>query len=160
MVKCQKCGADIPDQATFCPGCGAPKPAEKSKPIEQPQPQPEPTPQPIVQPISAPKPKSGNSLKHLADIVFSKLVIIIGIAIGALLGFIGNLLVYFSYLNWPLNILLSSIGFGGVGLLLLSAGIVKEDYNHFVRAGMIAAGGYILVTVLANVSLISGALSP
>jgi hypothetical protein len=146
MVKCSKCGADIPDEAGFCPGCGAPKLAEKPKPVEQPRPQP----------IPAPKSKGGSSLKHLADIVFSKLVIIIGIAIGALLGFIGNLIVAFGGYGWTnINVLLNSIGFGGIGLLLIGAGIVKEDYNHFVRAGMIAAGGYILVTVLASVSLLS-----
>jgi hypothetical protein len=142
MVKCSKCGADIPDEAGFCPGCGAPKPVAK------------PVPQPVATP--APKSKGGSSLKHLADIVFSKLVILIGIAIGALLGFIGNLIVAFAGYGWTsINVLLNSIGFGGIGLLLIGAGIVKEDYNHFVRAGMIAAGGYILVTVLASISLFS-----
>ena len=34
MVKCIKCGVDIPDSAGYCPSCGAPKPVQNQ--VQQP----------------------------------------------------------------------------------------------------------------------------
>lgn len=45
LIQCPECGRNVSDQATSCPGCGAPlqtQPAAQPQPTPQPQPQPQP----------------------------------------------------------------------------------------------------------------------
>ena len=74
---CKKCGAQLADEAAFCPKCGsaqdpvAPRPQEQVPP--QPQPQVPPQPQPQAQPQPQPKPKkTGTPVISASDIGFKK----------------------------------------------------------------------------------------
>ena len=138
--KCSKCGADLSKDAAFCPLCGASKEAE---PV---QPQPVVQPRPVALP---PKPvKTGPSgLQGLADIIFSKLVIMLAVSIGVLLAWIGAILVAFtSYTN--VGSFLGTTGFTGMGLILVGGGFLNNKLDRYVRLGMIVIGGYIVVTAI------------
>jgi len=138
--KCSKCGADLSKDAAFCPLCGASKEAE---PVQ---------PQPIAQPRSvAPPPRPINAgpsgLQGLADVIFSKLVIMLAVSIGVLLAWIGAILVAFtSYTN--VGSFLGTTGFTGMGLILVGGGFLNNKLDRYVRLGMIVIGGYIVVTAI------------
>ena len=61
-MKCQACGASLPDNAVFCGECGSP--VEK-----KPKPRPQPTPQPT------PQPKQSNTLLIVLIIIVSMLLV-------------------------------------------------------------------------------------
>ena len=157
IVKCNKCGANIPSNAAFCPGCGAPA----EQPTQQVQSAPEPVPQPAPKPTyraRPPRSMSGfqGSLAGLADTLFSKFFILLGLCVGILLAFIGNIILLIGQ-SWSITAdnVLDLLGFTMIGFLLLGGGLVNRNINHFVRAGMIAIGGYMLVTVLVSTGLSS-----
>ncbi len=131
VSKCIKCGANLPTGAAFCPACGAPKAEEKQKY------------QPSYQRIS-----SGIGLTSLFDIIFSKTVIIIGIAIGILLAWISLLIVVFASGSSDVAIVLNSIGFIFIGLLLVGGGIFNNNIDKYVRLAMALIGGYIILMSL------------
>jgi hypothetical protein len=145
--KCNKCGADIPDGASFCPSCGA------SKPFEQPAPMPTqpvtPPPQPAYQPPAQPKPKrsSGNGMQGIVDTFFSKQMIMIGLFVGILVAWIskviGEFVNQFSLESDILNVMNYTF-LAGAGIILLGGGILNNKFNNYIRVGLIVAGGVIL----------------
>ena len=137
-VKCSKCGADIPEGATFCPACGSPVSTMQQQ-------------QPFTQQKA--KPSGQDSIKGLADTVFSKFIIMLGVCIGVLIAWIGKILTTF-YIGTAANAgnVLHSIGFAGVGLLLFGGGFLNKDIDKYVRMGMVIIGGFILVYSLTPLS--------
>jgi len=142
-VKCKKCGASIPDQAAFCPECGAPKQIEEKATQTQP-----------VQPIPQPRPETQASLANLANSVFSKLMIMIGVCIGILLAWIGVILRNFAgNTGATINGILSPTAFAGIGLLLFGGGFLNKDIDKYIRMGMVIIGGFIIVFGIGGMSL-------
>jgi hypothetical protein len=146
MVKCSKCGADIPDAAAFCPGCGTPKSAEQPAPqATQAQ-----TSQPSAQPAPQPRKSEGSGLQGLIDTLFSKLMIILGLFIGILVAWICRVIAQF--VTWGIgNQVLNLLNFtfmAGVGLLLLGGGLFNKNFDKYIRVGLIVAGGLILAANL------------
>lgn len=137
VIKCSNCGSQIPDEAAFCPGCGASKGAASQ----------------AAQPMQAISSSIGNSspLEGLFNMVFSKTVIIIGASIGILLTWIGILIVTFAPLSSDVALLISSIGFAAIGLLLVCGGIWNKKIDKFARLGMVGIGAYVLVQTMSIV---------
>jgi hypothetical protein len=143
MVKCDKCGAEIPDGASFCPGCGAPQPEKKPAPAQTSPPQ-----QTYYQP--PPSRRSGVSgINGIIGTFFSKQMIIIGLFIGVLIAWITK--VAGDIMNFPLYTLEYSIVnivnytfMAGVGFLLLGGGFLNCKLSKYIRIGLIVAGGLIL----------------
>jgi len=141
--KCSKCGADLSADAVFCPLCGTSKTA---KPAQQPV---QAQPAPVV-----PPPKTGGGLSGLqgfVDFIFSRLVITLAVLIGALLAWIGALLVTFSNYNTA-GSFIGMTGLAGIGLILLCGGFLNNKFDKYIRLGMIVIGGYILVTAIISSS--------
>ena len=73
---CKKCGAQLADEAVFCPSCGAAQGPVAPQPQQQVPPQPQPQPQPQYQqpqPQPQPKPqKTGAPVICVSDIGFKK----------------------------------------------------------------------------------------
>ena len=130
MVKCSKCGADIPDEAGFCPGCGAPKQDQ------QPAPQP-------MQP--APK-KSGGGVKGFIYTISSPMMLTIGLFIGILVAWIVRIVGQF--VNHAALTVVNLTFLTGVGGFLLFTGLLNDKYSSYIRVGLIVAGGVILSTNL------------
>jgi hypothetical protein len=139
ISKCNRCGVNIPQGAAFCPSCGAPKAEEQQKN------------QPDYQPSS-----STIGITTLFDIIFSKTTIIIGIAIGILLACISLLIMVFASGSYNIAIVLNSIGFIGIGLLLVGGGIFNNNIDKHVRLAMVLIGGYIILMSLGLTSIIMG----
>ena len=110
-AKCNKCGAEIPDDAVFCPACGLAKPIEKTAPKPQPvvtappapkaeetttQQSPQPAPQSYARPV-APRQPIGSNFEELANTLFSKFFIMLGLCIGTLLAFISGVIIIYNY---------------------------------------------------------------
>jgi len=141
-VKCSKCGADIPDTAAFCPGCGAAKPNQPQAPSYSKPP--------------APVGGEGAGLEGLVKTVFSKMLIMIGFAIAILLSWIGSLLVVFG-VNGSIGSFLTGFGFVGGGFILFGGGFLNKGIDKYVRLGMILIGGYMIISgVTAGSSSIAG----
>jgi len=137
VSKCVKCGANLPPGAAFCPSCGTPKAEE----------------QPITPVYHG---STGAGLNSLFDIIFSKTVIIIGIAIGILLAWISLLIMVFASGSANVAIVLNSIGFIGIGLLLVGGGIFNNNIDKHVRLAMVLIGGYIILMSLSITSIMMG----
>ena len=157
-VKCNKCGADIPDTAAFCPGCGA------TKPTTQPQPQPPKpqasTPQYSSQPAPRQMSSSGGGLGGLVNTVFSKMLITLGFGIGILLAWIGSLITLFAFEHANIGTFLTSFGFLGAGFILFGGAFLNNKINRYVRLGMIIVGGWMIITaVVSTGSSIGGIFS-
>ena len=145
VVKCSKCGADIPDKAAFCPACGEPK-AE----VQQPQPaQPQP-----VRMATGSMSRNSSPLEGLFYMVFSKTAIIFAIAIGILFAWIGVLIMIFASGSTNIAMFLSSMGFAAMGLFLLCGGIWNRKINAYTRIAMVLAGGFFIVNALSIMSLL------
>jgi len=142
VSKCNKCGASLPPGAAFCPACGAPKAEEKQKY------------QPLYQRSS-----TSIGLTSLFDIIFSKTVIIIGIAIGILLAWISLLIAVFASGSSDVAIVLNSIGFIFIGLLLIGGGIFNKNIDKYVRLAMTLIGGYIILMSLSLSTIMMGSYS-
>jgi len=138
-VKCNKCGANIPDSAAFCPNCGAAKPSKQA-------PSP-PAAQPTYQKPSA---AGGPGLKGLVDTFFSKLMIMLGVGIGIFLGWISRIINQFITFGIG-NSASTVIGFTGLsiaGFMLLGGGFLNKKIDKSLRMGMIITGGIILAWTL------------
>ena len=138
VSKCTKCGANIPSGAAFCPSCGAPKAEEQQKT------------QPVYQPSST------IGITGIFDLIFSKTIIIIGIAIGILLAWISLLIVIFASDSSNVAAVLNSIGFIAIGLLLMGGGIFNNNIDKNVRLAMVLIGGYIILMSLGLTAIMSG----
>jgi hypothetical protein len=154
--KCPNCGKDIPDAASFCPGCGTPRPNTNSQPAPPP-PQPV-APQPKTQPVAPPpppkpakppRPKDVSPFEGLFDMFFSKTGVILTIAIGALIALVGYILISFE-INNDIGGLLKTIGFLGIGFLLLGSGIWNKKIDRFARLGMLIIGGIALLSAFSS----------
>ena len=146
-VKCKKCGADIPDTAVFCPGCGAAKPQEKQKPQPAPistPPQPVVTPPPQTKP---PKPqKTGPSgMQGFIDFAFSIKMMVLGLFIAILIAWIARIVNQFvgGIVNNVMNILNFTF-MTGAGVLLLFGGLLNSKMDKLLRVGFIIAGALII----------------
>jgi hypothetical protein len=140
--KCSRCGAILPQGAAFCPSCGAPKAEEQQK----------------YQPMYQPSP-ARIGLTGFFDIIFSKTIIIIGIAIGILLAWISLLIVVFASGSSNIAIVLNSIGFIAIGILLIGGGIFNNNIDKHVRLAMVLIGGYIILVSLSLTAIIIGSYS-
>jgi len=137
VSKCVKCGASLPPGAAFCPSCGTPKAEE----------------QPTTPVYHG---STGAGLNGLFDMIFSKTAIIIGIVIGILLAWISLLIMVFASGSANVAIILNSIGFIGIGLLLVGGGIFNNNIDKHVRLAMVLIGGYIILMSLSITSIMMG----
>jgi len=155
--KCLKCGADIPDGAEFCPGCGAPK-AAPVQPMQQPM-------------YQQPPMKSADPLKNLAETIFSTKFMMVFILIGILLVFIGMFIWTFGYPGEPATdaddygilkpaAVITNLGFFAISTTLLCGGIVNNKLNSYVRLGLVLAGAWILTGTLSGMDFDPGNYLP
>ena len=133
ISKCVKCGADIPEEAAFCPSCGAPKATE-------------PAPQSTA---AAPQPatKEPSSIPDMLNSLFSETNIYVMILLGILIASIGGLMFIFAgdLTVYRIGIILNILGFLFMGVFLLMGGIVNKNFDNYVRFGM-TVGGAIMIT--------------
>lgn len=128
-IKCGNCGAQIPDKAAFCPGCGQPKAAAK----------------PVAQP--APAAGGGTDIKSFLDTILTTKMVMIGLFIGILIAWIARVIQQVIAVNpiaTNLMIILRITFMVGVGTLLLVAGFLNSKYNVYIRAALVATGGVIV----------------
>jgi hypothetical protein len=145
VSKCMKCGAEIPENASFCPGCGAPK-AEVLQTYQPKQPQY------VKQKIMN---KNTSPFEGLFDMFFSKTAIILAIALGILLAWIGVIIYIFANNYSNIAGLLSSLGFAIMGLMLLGGGIWNKKIDTYARLAMVIIGGFLIangVSILSSLS--------
>ncbi|MGF3555326.1 MAG: zinc-ribbon domain-containing protein [Thermoplasmatota archaeon] len=141
VSKCIKCGATLPSGAAFCPSCGAPKEEEQNQ-------------QPVHRPVGP-----QINFKNLFEIIFSKTIIITGIALGILLAWISLLIMVFASGSSNIAIVLNSIGFTCIGLLLTGGGIFNNNIDKYVRLAMVLIGGYIILMSLSLTATMLGTYS-
>lgn len=152
-IKCKNCNALIPDQAAFCPECGAPKEVEEKK-IQTQQKPSQPTQTQPARPIPQPGPDTQASLRNFADTVFSKMMIMIGVCIGILLAWIGIILANFAgSAGNTINGVLSPTAFAGIGLLVFGGGFLNKNIDKYVRMGMVIIGGFIIVYGISGLTI-------
>ena len=135
-TKCVKCGAQIPEGAGFCPGCGAPKAGEQSAPQQAAQPAPAPM-----------RSGGGAGFQGMIDTLLSPKMITIGLFIGVLVAWIARLVQQFLVIGTSAFSAMTILRFtfmAGVGGLLLCGGFLNNKLNIYVRAALIAAGGVII----------------
>ena len=126
VVKCSKCGADIPDNAAFCPACGAPKgEVQQPKPV---QPQP-------VRMATGSMSRNSSPLEGLFYMFFSKTAIIFAIGLGILFAWIGVIIMIFATGSADIAMFLSSMGFAAMGFFLLCGGITRRRTPVKGRSG-------------------------
>ena len=147
MVKCSKCGANIPDEAGFCPSCGASKAGGQRAP------------QASYRSMSPSNPKSVSPLGGIFDMAFSKTAIILVIALGILFAWIGTVIVIFAPDQAKIATLLSSMGFAAMGLFLAAGGIWNSRIDKFVRLAMVLIGIFLVVQSLSVSGLFSSMMS-
>jgi hypothetical protein len=129
-VKCSKCGADIPENAAFCPSCGAPKPS-------QPAPQPKPTPM-----NTQPQKTSSGGMNNFIKTAFSMKLIALGLFIALLIAWITRVVGQFAY---PGSMGVVSLTFmSGAGVILLFGGMLNPNHNKYLRLGMTISGALFL----------------
>lgn len=134
-INCDKCGANIPEGAKFCPACGAPKAEEKPE-------------QKKSAPAPKTEPKVSKSILELIESIFSAKNMFIMIFLGLLLACIGGLIFTFAGMNLTyirIGTIINVLGCLFIGVFLLIGGISIKSYEKFVRLGMIL-GGAIMVT--------------
>jgi len=139
-VNCNKCGAEIPDSAGFCPACGAPKTSTKTA---APTPQPTQT-QPM--PVSKPVARSGGSgFSGMIDTFFSVKMMVIGFFIAVLIAWIARLANQF-IIGMAANVMnvLNITFLAGIGAIFLLGGVLNPKIDKYVRVGLIIAGALIL----------------
>lgn len=145
---CVKCGAKIPAGGKFCLECGTPIGAQQA-----------PAAAPVAAPAAAPAPsiaqRGSSPLEGIFDIVFSKTAIIIGVAVGILLAWIGLLIFIFAPLSWQPAALIASLGFGAMGVLLVSGGVWNRGIDKFVRLAMVLIGAWLIVQTISFVGVIA-----
>lgn len=140
--KCIKCGTKIPKEARFCPSCGAEKVVATPPPA-----QPQPVQQP-VQPQQMPPQQMRAPARPIHEAfgpLFSKNLIIIGVLLGILLAWIGEIIARFTtFTTSTVGFILNSLGFVFMGLFLTGGGILNKNFDNFVRIGLIIAGAIVL----------------
>jgi len=153
-VKCNKCGADIPEKADFCPACGAPKAIAQTmaQPIQPAQPQP-------VALGALVTSKNASPIEGLFYMVFSKTAIILGIGIGILLLWIGVVIAIFASGSSDVAFLLSSMGFAAMGFLLIGGGIWNNKINVYTRLAMVLIGGFFIVNGISIMSMLTSTIT-
>jgi len=160
-IKCDKCGAEVPDNASFCPGCGAPKPAEQPAVFEKQEPKSEPakqTYQAPPPPVPKPKKPAGQGLKNLVDTLFSKMFIMLGIFLGFLLAWIGKILTIFmnsETTGYDTGTVLLFTGLSGMGFVMLGGGLLNHKFDKYIRLGMLVSGGLMIVLALTLTAMYS-----
>ncbi len=144
-IKCIKCGANIPNNAAFCPACGAPKAEaqQMSQPVQS---------QPMQYKSMN---KTVSPLEGIFNMFFSKTAIIIGIVLGILFAWIGVIIMIFASGSTDVGLLLSSMGFAAIGLFILCGGIWNRKINAYARLAMVLIGGYLLANGVSALSLLS-----
>lgn len=145
---CAKCGAKIPAGGKFCLECGTPVGSQQApQPVQQ---------QPMA---TAPAPsiaqRGSSPLEGIFDMVFSKTAIIIGVAVGILLAWIGLLIFIFAPLSWQPASLIASLGFGAMGVLLVSGGVWNKRIDKFVRLAMVLIGAWLIVQTISFIGIIA-----
>ena len=134
-IKCAKCGAEMPENATFCPACGAPKEEKKETPKKE--------------SAAAPKsePNISRSPQEMINSFFTEKNMFIMIPLGVLIACIGGLVYLFSgsITGLRAGLIINIFGCLLIGMFLLMCGITIKSYDKFVRLGMIV-GGVILLT--------------
>jgi RNA polymerase subunit RPABC4/transcription elongation factor Spt4 len=150
-TKCNNCGAKIPAEAQFCPGCGIPKAGGQpvSNPVQA---------RPIA-PTASMMQRGSSPMEGLFYMVFSKTALIIAVGIGILLAWIGLLIAIFSTGNSDIAMFLNSTGFAGMGLMLICGGIWNHKINRYVRAGLVIIGGIVIIMALGITAIQMGSLS-
>ena len=137
-IKCAKCGADIPDKAAFCPGCGAPKPENQPE-----QKQPAQTPKPVRQ-------QPSKSIPELVESIFTETNMFIMIPLGILIACIGGLINFYGGFNLvTAGIIVNVLGVLFVAMFLLMGGITIKQYDKFVRLGMILGDAIMLTWTIS-----------
>ena len=139
VTKCKNCGAKIPDEAQFCPGCGTPNAVEKPK---QQSTQSQPMTAPVTQKVN-PGP---NQILAIINMLSSDIVMYLMIFIGILIACIGGLINTFSNsLNMNrAGLIVNVLGCLMIGVSLLIAGMQNKNYDKYVRLGMILGGALII----------------
>ncbi len=142
MVKCIKCGVEIPDSASFCPNCGSAKPEEQK----------------VSQPVYRSMKKStfhSSPLEDIFNIVFSKTAITLVIAFGILFSWVGIIIMIFASGSADVSRLLISIGFSGMSFFLVGGGIWNTKIEKFVRFAMVLMGIFLVIQLLSVIGLYS-----
>jgi len=149
--KCNKCGAELPDNASFCPSCGAAKPVEQTNVFEQPKPVEQPAPQPTYKAPPPPRPKpvkpSGAGIQGLIDTFFTTKMIVIGFFIAVLIAWIARVINQFMLLGTAASNALNIVNFtfmAGIGTMFLLCGVLNTKIDKYLRVGLIIAGALIL----------------
>ncbi len=145
-VKCNKCGADIPDDASFCPGCGAVKPTQPQAP-PQPRAQPQAPPQRQTYQTRPAQKMGGTSLEGFVDTIFSKIFVMLGFLVGILISWIGSLIIQHSAYDTIGNFL-TTFGLLGAGVMMFGGGFLNTKLDKYIRLGLILIGGYIVITAI------------
>ena len=143
MVKCSKCGANVPDEAEFCPACGTKNPGELRAQ------------QPVYKSMKTSNPKNVSPLEDIFNMLFSKTVIILVIALGILFAWIGTVIIIFASGSADIATLISSMGFAALGLFLTGGGIWNSKIDKFVRLAMVLIGIYLIAHSLYSISSLS-----
>ena len=142
-VKCNKCGAQIPEGAAFCPGCGAPKTDQNQTPPPPAQQTPPPPPPP-VQPV---KVKGSSGYDGFIDSMFSRMVIVIIVGVFIMIAWIARLVNMF--VGGSIGQAMTIMNFTfmtGAGLMAAGGGFLNQKYNIYIRVGLIAAGSILIAT--------------
>jgi RNA polymerase subunit RPABC4/transcription elongation factor Spt4 len=143
VVKCNKCKANIPDGATFCPSCGTPKSEQQATYNYQPQ---------QIMNRGSMSSVESSPLENVFDMVFSKTAIIIGVFVGILLVWIGLVIIIFASGSYKPAALIASIGFAGIGSLLIGGGVWNNRIDKFVRLAMVLIGVWAIVQTMSVLS--------
>jgi hypothetical protein len=134
-TKCLKCGAEIPEGTNFCPSCGAASQAKQSQQMQARPPQPMP---------------GGMGMGGVLDTLFSKMFIYLGILLGILFAWIGNIIVLFTTGTVAnVGVVLNSLGFVSLGSFMLMGGLTNKKFDKSVRLGMLVGGAVIITLSLA-----------
>jgi hypothetical protein len=149
VVKCNKCQANIPEGASFCPNCGAPKVEQPITQAYQPQ---QPTRKALL------SPGGSNPIKNIFDMIFSKTAMILGVFFGILLAWIGLVIMIFASSSYKPAALIASIGFAGIGSLLIGGGIWNNKIDKFVRLAMVLIGVWAIIQTMSIFSPSTAAL--
>jgi len=147
MVKCSKCGANISDDAEFCPACGAKKSGEQRAQ------------QPVYRSMMASNPKNVSPLEGIFNMLFSKTAIILVVALGILFAWIGTIIIIFASGSADIASLISSMGFAAMGLFLTAGGIWNSKIDKFVRLAMVLIGIFLVAQSLYSISSFSSIIS-
>jgi len=133
---CNKCGASFPEEANFCPSCGAKKGATIQHATQQ--------------------------AYGIFGMLFSKNLIIAGVCLGILFAWIGSIIFTFGTTSQDAikaAMVLANMGFAALSLFLLGGGIFNKEIDKYVRVGMVIMGAYVAVATLNIMNLLMSMFS-